>query len=99
MGGSSRQKDSQWIDRVAGQIWRWKLAVPAVFFLEMSRPFSFIASQGLFLCEPLMSFFHERTGVADCADLLADRSNVDCLIARLEQSLPQHGNSAREKGE
>ena len=47
------------IDRLAGQLQRWELAQPAILFLEATQPLSFVASQGLLLCEPVLSFFGE----------------------------------------
>ena len=72
------------IDRLAGQLQRWELAQPAILFLEATQPLSFVASQGLLLCEPVLSFFGELP-VADYAELLSDRANVERLIVRLEQ--------------
>jgi hypothetical protein len=89
----------QWTEQVIGQICRWNLVAPAILFLEMARPFSFIASQGLVLCEPILSFFYQEPHVADYADLLADRSNIDLLVARLEQARLQGDSAGKEKHE
>lgn len=68
---------------------RWRLAVPAILVLEIARPFSFIASQGLLLCQPLLGFFYDEAKISGYAELLADRSNLDYLIASLESRNPQ----------
>jgi hypothetical protein len=86
------------IEQLARQIGRWRLESPAILFLEVTKPLSFIASQGLLLCEPLLSFFYKEPRVAEFADLLADRANVECLIARLERDMPVRGNYGEEKG-
>ena len=59
------------------------LALPARMLLEVGRPFSFIASQGLLLCQPLLSTFAQDRQVAAYADLLADRQRLDRLISEL----------------
>lgn len=69
---------------LASQINRWRLAQPAILFLEVIKPLTFVAGQGLLLCEPLLEFFFTESQVGEYADLLADRSNVEHLIARLE---------------
>jgi len=60
--------------------------MPAVLLLDLFKPFSFIASQGLLLCQPLSGWMNMEQQVADYASLLADRSSLDYLVARLEQS-------------
>ncbi len=96
MAGLRQEQDEQLIDRLAQQIGRWRLAGPAVALLEMVRPLSFIVGQGLLLCQPLLEPLSTELHFADYADLLADRRNVDRLVARLEQEKPPCGN--RRKG-
>jgi hypothetical protein len=85
------------IERLTQQIRRWKLSVPALLLLEVARPFSFIASQGLLLCQPLLSYIIEEPIIVDYAELLADRKNVDHLVARLEQSVPVLDRQGKEE--
>jgi hypothetical protein len=91
MGESSQQPGERLIEQIAGQISRWKLTAPAILFLEAAKPLSFIAGQGLLLSEPLLSFLYHEPRVSEIADLLADRSNVEHLIAHLEWERANHG--------
>ena len=84
------------IERLTRQIRRWKLSVPALLLLEVARPLSFIASQGLLLCQPLLSYIIEEPRIVDYAELLADRRSVDLLLARLEESLPVRDQRGKE---
>jgi hypothetical protein len=81
----------QLIEQWARQIQRWRLVQPALLFLEVTKPLSFIASQGLLLCEPLLSSLYREPRVSEYANLMADRANVERLIALLEQ-----GDSMRD---
>jgi hypothetical protein len=92
------EQSEQLIEHLVRKIGRWKLTLPALLVLEVSRPLSFIASQGLLLCQPLLTFFCQEPGVADYADLLAERANVDRLIARLERDRPIRGKHGEERG-
>lgn len=93
----SGKQSRELIERVARQIGDRKLATPALLFLEVIKPFSFIASQGLLLAEPFLSFLYKEPRIADYADLLAERSNVEQLMDRLEQeSFGRDGNSKGE---
>jgi hypothetical protein len=92
------ERSEQLIEHLARQIDRRKLSLPAVLFLEVTRPLSFIVSQGLFLCQPLLEFFYREPQVADYANLLADRANVDRLVARLERESSARGGDGEERG-
>jgi hypothetical protein len=74
----------QMTEQVVQQVSRRHLTLPVILMLEIAKPFSFIASQGLLLCQPLLGFFYDEARITDYVDLLADRSNLDHLIASLE---------------
>ena len=93
MEDPTQERRGQLIDRLAERIARRGLAVPTVLLLDLFKPFSFIASQGLLLCQPLSGWMNLEQQVADYAGLLADRSNLDYLVARLEQ-----GTNPEESG-
>jgi hypothetical protein len=80
----SRPATDQLIDGLARHIRRRRLETPAVALLEVSRPLSFLASQGLLVAQPLLGFLFGESQVGGYADLFADRANVDRLIARLD---------------
>jgi hypothetical protein len=86
MEGSSQEPYEDRIEALVRQIGRRKLALPALLLLEITRPFSFLVSQGLLLCQPLLGYFVEEPLVAGYADLLADRGHLDRLVTRLQES-------------
>ena len=86
------------IEHLARQVGRWRLESPAILFLEVTKPLSFIASQGLLLCEPLLSFLVKEPRISEYADLLSDRSSVERLISCLERELLLRGSNGEEKG-
>jgi len=85
------------VDQVVQQIRRWRLDAPAVLFLEVTKPLSFLASQGLLLCEPLLGSLVAKEQVTVYAQLLADRSSLERLIARLEEERPAGSVRIEEK--
>lgn len=85
MADSDQAQSEQLIEHLAEQISRWRLTMPAILILQVTRPLSFIASQGLLLCQPLLSFVYDAPRIADYAELLADRATIDRLVARLEE--------------
>lgn len=77
------QREEELVEGVASALERWGLATPAAFFLEWSRPLSFVSSQFLLLVEPFLRPFAGAQAPADWAALLADRRGVDLLLERL----------------
>lgn len=75
------------VERMARQIDRWRLAAPMLLLLEIARPFSFVASQGLLLCQPLLSILDKGVEAGHYADFLSNRTHIDQLILRLEKDI------------
>ena len=97
MEESGQEQSEQLIEHLTQQISQWKLALPAIVFLQVTRPLSFVASQGLLLCQPLLSFVFDAPRIANYAGLLADRTNIDRLVARLEEGNHIGSNRGKEK--
>ena len=85
------------VEKLVHQIGRWRLTLPSLLFLEVAKPFSFLASQGLLLCQPLLSFFEIGSQVGETAEFLAERSSIEHLIARLEQERKTQKVNGREE--
>jgi hypothetical protein len=92
MADSEHVRNEQLIENLVGQISHWRLTVPAILVLQVTRPLSFIASQGLLLCQPLLSFVYDAPRVADYAELLADRASMERLVMRLEETEQARGS-------
>ena len=92
-----QERSEELVDQLADQISRWRLTVPSLMLLDVVKPFGFIASQGLLLCQPFLSFFGIEQQVSDYADLLAERASIDRLVIRLEQELPSRDTNDKEE--
>lgn len=79
-----RQKRDTLIDAVAAKIVGKRLETPAVFFLEVNRPLTFIAGQTALVATPVLGAFIPPADIEDFARIMEDRANVDRLIARIE---------------
>jgi hypothetical protein len=85
----SPERREQLVGELATKIARWGLITPAMLFLEVNKPFSFISSQALLLFQPLLSPLLGNK-VAEYARLFEDRASVERLLQRLEKGA---GNS------
>ncbi|MGQ9698550.1 MAG: hypothetical protein ACUVRO_11230 [Armatimonadota bacterium] len=73
------------IDVVARKVVQRRLEVPAVFFLEMNKPLSFIMGQSLLVAMPFLAPILGIQRVQQLSQLLQERENVDRLIERIEE--------------
>ena len=76
--------DEELINRTAKEIVQRRLAAPAVFLLESSRPLSFIASQGLVFLGPFIDAAFEVPQYDAFCRMIESRENVEKLTRRIE---------------
>lgn len=93
---SAVEADAALLDAIAGRIVRMGLAVPAVFFLESSKPLSFIGSQALVFFEPFVKAFLDLKSYDRFAALMEDRANVEKLIRRIEEREDDRARAEKE---
>lgn len=72
------------IERFTRRVEAWGLQAPTILFLEINKPFSFLASQLLLLSQPVFRTFGKGQVISDWASALEDRDTVDRIIHRLE---------------
>lgn len=74
------------IDWFVEQCTKRGLITPAIMFVEINRPFSFLASSAVNFFGPVFGGVLPPNLAEDIAALLEDRQNVDILIDRLEKA-------------
>ncbi len=68
---------------LAERVASFGLITPAIFFLEMHRPLSFVGSQLMHFFSPIVGVFFET--FEDYAFFFEQRENVDLLVKKLEE--------------
>lgn len=92
-------EDRQLIERVAMAIVSRRMAVPAILFIESSRPLSFVGSQFLYFLEPVVRAVIPGDQFRRVAALLENRDNVERLLLAIEAAEADAGARQREKKE
>jgi hypothetical protein len=77
--------DDEILDRIAAEVVRRGMVTPAVFFLELNRPLSFLAGQTAHVLFPFLAPLLGIGFAREIAELLEDPSNVDRLLDRIER--------------
>ncbi len=80
--GDKIEKD---IEDIASSIVAIHLGVPALWFLESSRPLSFIANQALVFFSPLANFLGFDSWWRKAAAISSRRSHMDAFIEAIEE--------------
>lgn len=80
----SDEERNQLIDELAQKIVDRRLETPAILFLEMNKPVSFLAGQSMMVASPLLVPLFGADGVRKYSQLLSTSENVERLIRRVE---------------
>jgi hypothetical protein len=81
---SEKPTDDELLERVAEGIAIRRLSVPAILFLESSKPLSFIGSQFLVFMEPFVKTLFNAASYDRFAALMEDRESYERLIQKIE---------------
>ena len=73
------------ISRIAQKIIDRGFVTPAVFFLEMMKPFSLLSSHALVFFGPIITAFMKQDKYYRATELLEDPKNIEFLISEIER--------------
>src|SRR5712691_5540847 len=73
------------LDRIAAEVVRRGMVTPAVFFIELNRPLSFLAGQAAHMLFPFLAPLFGIGTARQLAELLEDPANLDRLLKKMEQ--------------
>ena len=84
------------IEWLAKQVVKRGLSTPAVIFMEMSRPISFIGSQAVQFFSPFINVALNSQLSSEIALVMEDRKNIDRLLDRIEELTTEQDRTERE---
>jgi hypothetical protein len=79
------QERDDLIEKIAGGVVKRGMQTPAILFLEMHKPLTFVASQSLVVTSPFIAPFVGMGNVQLAAKLIEKRENIELLIDRIEE--------------
>jgi hypothetical protein len=82
---AEKQELEALVEKIARGIVAKRMEVPAVLFLEMHKPLSFVTGQGLLMTSPFIAPFVGFDNVSAAAEFLNNRANIERLICRIEE--------------
>ena len=97
LGEVSPERAKELLAKIAHQVVKRKLSVPAIMFLESVKPLSFIGSQALIFLQPMVQAFLNRKEYDEFAVMMEDRENVELLLQEIEKQ--ENEWQSKEKAE
>jgi hypothetical protein len=73
------------LEKIAQNVVNRRLEMPAVLFLEMHRPLSFLGSQALYFLTPLLGLVAAPEQISRLARMLDTPEGVERLISAIER--------------
>ena len=80
------------LDRFAESVVSRGLEIPALLFLEATRPLGFLAGQAMFAASPFIKMIGKFEEFDTVATALEDRRMVICLIRQIEALAEERGD-------
>ena len=77
--------ESAIIERVAKEVVRRGMTVPAIAFLEMARPLNYLGSQTMRFFEPIVNVLLDPEDYSTFAEFLERRDAIDRLCERIQK--------------
>lgn len=97
IGDVTPERGKELLAKIANQIVKRKMTVPAIMFIESVKPLSFVGSQVLIFMQPMVQAFLNRKEYDEFAVLMEDRDNVELLLQEIERQEAEW--QAKEKAE
>lgn len=93
----SPEERDKLIDELARKVVDRRLETPAILFLEMHKPVTFLASQTMLVASPFLVPLFGLEGVQKYSRLFSTRENVELLIQRIENLADERGKPKARK--
>ena len=93
----SAEERDKLIDELARKVVSRRMETPAILFLEMHKPVTFLASQSILAASPFLVPLFGPEGVRRYVHLFRSRENVELLIRRIEDLADEREAEKRAK--
>jgi hypothetical protein len=77
--------EKEFIRNIASRIHQSGFIIPAVFFLELTKPLSLIGSHAMIFFGPIINAFINTEGYYKAAEIFEKSENVEILIQEIEK--------------
>jgi len=79
------EDEARVMQKLAAKVVEWKMAVPAILFLESVKPLNFIGAQMMIFFEPFVQTLFNIKDYDTFRELMERRENVERLLLKIEE--------------
>jgi hypothetical protein len=80
-----KPEERKMLEDLAAWVVRRGMTVPAILFLESTKPLSFVGSQVVVFLSPALEILFDPVRIATFVSLMEDRKNVELLLREIEE--------------
>ena len=73
------------LDRIAVRVVGWRMATPAIMFLESVKPMNYVGSQMLVFFEPFVRAIFNFKEYSIFMEIMQERENVEVFLVKIEK--------------
>jgi ABC-type uncharacterized transport system involved in gliding motility auxiliary subunit len=78
-------EEQELMRKIAQKVVDWQMTVPAILFLESTKPLSYIGSQVMVFFEPFVSAIFDVKDYNLFRQMMENRDNVERLLQKIEE--------------
>lgn len=94
--GALTPEQSELLRKLAQKVVDWQMTVPAILFLESTKPLSYLGSQMMVFFEPFVSAIFNVGDYNLFRQMMENRDNVERLLQKIEELDAIHLEKERE---
>ncbi|MDP6418413.1 MAG: hypothetical protein QGG80_02975 [Candidatus Krumholzibacteria bacterium] len=91
------EEDRELLENLAKKVVRRRLSVPAIFFLESTKPLNYVGSQAMVFFGPFVRMLFESPNYYRYTELFEDREVVELLLRMIEEQESDQQSKEREE--
>jgi len=91
-------RQEELIDRLSHEVVKRGLTVPAIMFLEMSKPMNQLGANALHFFSPLITAVTDAQSHRDFAEFLEHRGSIELLCRRIETIAARDRSANADQG-
>jgi len=85
------------LNKIAKKVVYWKMAVPAILFLESVKPLNYIGSQMMAFFEPFVQTLFSWKDYEEFRKMMEERGTIELLLQRIEKSEAETEEKEKEE--
>ena len=93
------EEERRLLDKIAVEVVRRRMQVPAIFILESAKPLNYLGSQAMAFFEPVVRTLSLSSDYGQVRRILERRQSIECLLEKIEEQTAGEAMKTSDKVE